>query len=122
MEGKTIFLIDDDLSVRRGLSRILRSGGYDVRVFSSAEEFLGIFDNTLQGCIILDARMPGLSGTSLQHEFEDRGINLPVIFITADQDPRTRMRAKELGARAFLYKPIDRKELFETVSRVMSPA
>ena len=122
MEGKTVFLIDDDLSVRRGLSRLLRSGGYEVRVFSSAEEFLEIFDNTLLGCIILDERMPGQSGTSLQQEFETRGIKLPVIFITADQSPRIRMKARELGARAFLYKPIDRKTLFETISRVMSPA
>jgi FixJ family two-component response regulator len=115
-----VYIIDDDLSVRNGLSRLLRTAGYDVHTYSSADEFLAAPDIEPIGCIILDARMPGLSGPELQAELSDRGRELPLIFVTADDDPEIRKKAMALHAAGFFRKPVDGAALLDAVKWTIS--
>jgi FixJ family two-component response regulator len=111
-----VFVVDDDASARRGLTRLLRAAGYDVRDFASANGFLDALDPGTSGCLILDARMPGLSSEELCAELEARGSHLSVIFITADDDPATRLTARKMGAGAFFRKPVDGTALLDAVA------
>jgi FixJ family two-component response regulator len=113
---KCVFVVDDDPSVRSGLARLLRAAGYDVRAFSSANEFLDSLDPEVSGCLILDARMPGLSGEDLQAELEARNVYLPVIVVTADDDPKTRRRAERMKAVGFFRKPVDGTALLDAIA------
>src|SRR5258708_5133236 len=81
-----VFVVDDDPSVRRSTERLLRSAGLKVQTFSSAREFLVSHRSEGPACLVLDVRMPGLSGMDLQHELAQSGIRLPIIFITAHGD------------------------------------
>ena len=110
-----IYLIDDDESVRRALQRLLRSAGLDVQAFSSAEEFLRSGDLSQGACIILDIRMPGLTGFELQEKLTSKGIRIPVIIISAFDDAETRERARKLGATAFFRKPVDGQALLDAI-------
>ena len=97
-----VYLIDDDESVRRALQRLLRSAGLDVTAFSSAEEFLQSGNLTEKGaCIIVDIRMPGLTGFDLQEKLASKGIPIPVIAVSAFDDAATRERVRRLGAKGF---------------------
>ncbi len=111
----TVFVIDDDASIRKGLSRLLRSAGYTIETFPSAEEFLRRehFDGT--GCIILDIQMPGLSGMDLQEELNKADYHMPIIFITGHGDIPMSVQAMKKGAIDFLTKPFDDKELLRAV-------
>jgi FixJ family two-component response regulator len=111
----TVFLIDDDPSVRKGLSRLLRIAGYEVESFASAQEFLDRprFDGC--GCLVLDIRMPGLSGLSLQEELAKADYSMPIIFITGHGDIPTSVQAMQKGAVDFLAKPFDKKDLLKAV-------
>ena len=111
-----VYLIDDDESVRRALQRLLRSAGSNVKAFSSAEEFLqsGILAEK-GACIILDIRMPGLTGFDLQEKLASMGIRIPVIVISAFDDTETRERARKLGATAFFRKPVDGEALIDAI-------
>ena len=115
----TIFVIDDDPSVRKSLSRLLRSMGYAVEAFSSAEEFLvrEHFDGI--GCIILDVQMPGLSGMDLQVELGKAEYSMPIVFITGRGDIPMSVEAMKRGAVHFLTKPFDDKELIEAVKEAI---
>jgi FixJ family two-component response regulator len=116
-----VFVVDDDPSARRGLTRLLRAAGYDVLDFASANEFLDALDPGASGCLILDARMPGLSSEELWAELEARGTHLPIIFVTADDDPATRLRARKMGAVAFFRKPVDGTALLDAVAWTLRP-
>ena len=111
----TVFAIDDDASVRKSLSRLLRSAGYTSEAFSSAEEFLRRehFDGV--GCILLDVRMPGLSGMDLQEELNKADYHMPIVFITGHGDIPMTVEAMKKGAIDFLTKPFDDKELLHAV-------
>jgi len=111
----TIFVIDDDASIRKGLSRLLRSAGYTIETFPSAEEFLRRehFDGV--GCIVLDVQMPGLSGMDLQEELSKADYHMPIIFITGHGDIPMGVQAMKKGAVDFLTKPFDDKELLRAV-------
>jgi len=111
----TVFAIDDDASVRKSLSRLLRSAGYTSEAFSSAEEFLRRehFDGV--GCILLDVRMPGLSGMDLQEELNKADYHMPIVFITGHGDIPMTVEAMKKGAVDFLTKPFDDKELLHAV-------
>jgi len=115
----TIFVIDDDLSVRKSLSRLLRSMGYAVEVFSSAEEFLGRehFDGI--GCIILDVQMPGLSGMDLQVELGKAEYSTPIVFLTGRGDIPMSVEAMKKGAVHFLTKPLDDTDLLRGVKEAI---
>ena len=111
----TIFVIDDDPSVRSSLERLLRSVGLDVRTFASAQEFLHGGPPEAPGCLVLDVRMPGLSGLDLQEELADRGIPLPIIFMTGYGTIPMSVRAMKAGAVDFLEKPFDDQNLLDTI-------
>lgn len=115
-----IYLIDDDESVRKALQRLLRSAGLDVKAFSSAEEFLQS-ENVCEekACIILDIRMPGLTGFDLQEKLASKGIRIPVITVSAFDDAATRERARRLGATAFFRKPVDGEALIDAIRWAM---
>ena len=111
-----VYLIDDDESVRKALQRLLRSAGLDGKAFSSAEEFLQSGDLDEKGaCIILDIRMPGLTGFDLQEKLASKGIRVPVIAVSAFDDAATRERARKLGATAFFRKPVDGQALIDAI-------
>ncbi len=114
MQSKA-YVIDDDESVRKAFQRLLRSANIDVETFSSVEEF---FSGELQGdnaCVIVDIRMPGSTGFDLQRELTSRGIQMPVIVISASDDAQTRELARRLGAAAFFRKPIDDQALLDAI-------
>jgi len=114
--GFSISVIDDDESVRRAVQRLLRSAGFSATVFASAEEFLSADSGAGCGCLILDVRMPGLSGLELQHRLRQAGSTVPIILITSHEDPQVRDRALAAGAVAFLQKPFDEKSLLNAVA------
>jgi FixJ family two-component response regulator len=101
----TVFVIDDDQSVRRSLALLLRSGGFNAETFESAQSFLEQYDAERPGCIILDVRMPGMNGLELQRELLDGKSNLPIIFITAHGDVPMAVDAVQAGALDFIQKP-----------------
>jgi len=112
---QSVFVVDDDLSARRGLARLLRAAGHDVRVFASAEEFLDNFNPETFGCLVLDVRMPGMSGQELQAQLAARGVALPIIVISADDDSEARSTAHKINAAAFFRKPVDGAALLDAI-------
>jgi FixJ family two-component response regulator len=111
----TVFVIDNDDSVRRALSRLLRSVDLQVEGFASGDEFLRHSLPDSPCCIVLDVRMPGLSGPELQDELTARGIAVPIVFITGHGDIPTSVRAMKRGAVDFLPKPFNDGDLLEAV-------
>src|SRR5437867_9036160 len=101
----TIFLVDDEPSVLRGLSRLLRSVGWPTATCQSPEDFMNRFDTAAPGCLVLDVSMPGLDGLELQRWLTDKGCSLPIIFLTGHGDIPTSVRAMKAGAVDFLAKP-----------------
>src|SRR5512139_3042719 len=110
-----VYLIDDDESVRRALQRLLRSAGFEVKAFSSAESFLQSGNFDAGGCIVLDIRMPGLTGFDVQERLASMDIRIPVITVSAFDDAETRERARILGAVAFFRKPVDGQALIDAI-------
>jgi FixJ family two-component response regulator len=115
----TVFVIDDDASMRRGLSYLLQSAGYTVEIYSSAEQFLTREHFEGVGCIVLDVQMPGLSGMDLQDELNKADYSMPIVFITGHGDIPTSVRAMKKGAVDFLTKPFDDKELLQAVEKAI---
>lgn len=113
--GSIICVVDDDLNVRRALGRLLKSMGFKVEIFESGPDFLarGQADNC--GCLLLDIRMPGMSGFDLWEQLACSGCDIPVIFMTAYGDPRTRERAMAGEAVAHLQKPLDDRSLLDAI-------
>src|SRR6266850_16054 len=110
-----VFVVDDDLSVRRSTERLIRAAGLKVQTFPSAREFLKNPRPQGPACLVLDVRMPGLSGMDLQRELAQSGINIPIIFITAHGDIPTTVRAMKAGAVEFLTKPFRGRSLVDAV-------
>jgi len=110
-----VFVVDDDPSMRRALDSLLRSVGLEARLFSSADEFMHATRPDAPGCIVLDIRLPGMSGLAFQQELAQAGVALPVIFITGHGDVPMSVRAMKAGAVEFLTKPFDDQMLLEAV-------
>jgi FixJ family two-component response regulator len=110
-----VFVVDDDLSVRRSTERLIRSIGLEVQTFTSAREFLKNPRPERPACLVLDVRMPGLSGMDLQRELTQSGIHIPIIFITAHGDIPMSVRAMKAGATEFLTKPFRSRNLLEAI-------
>jgi len=110
-----VYVVDDDPSSRSALGRLLKSAGFQVKLFASAQEFLDFDPVESEAVMILDMRMPGINGLELQKRLMDKGETLPIIFLTAFEDPRVRRAALQCGAVAFLQKPVDEKVLFEAI-------
>ncbi|MCU0726927.1 MAG: response regulator [Planctomycetes bacterium] len=112
---ETVFLVDDDSGVLKGISRLLRSAGLSVAAFSSPREFLSALSGPAPGCLVLDVAMPEISGLELQRELAARGCELPVVFLTGRGDVPMCARAMKDGAVDFLTKPVDRDDLLRAV-------
>jgi FixJ family two-component response regulator len=115
--GFTVFLVDDDAAVLRGVSRLLTAAGYDVHAYASPAAFLTDQDQAVPGCAVLDLAMPGLDGLALQQALADRGIERPIIFLTGKGDIPTSVRAMQAGAVDFLTKPVERDALLAAIGR-----
>ncbi len=112
----TVFVVDDDPAVREGVGALIRSTGLTVEAFASAQEFLDRPPREGPCCLVLDVRMPGLSGLDLQSRMADLGREIPIVFITAAADVPTSVRAMKAGALEFLLKPFQDEELLDAVS------
>ena len=110
-----VFVVDDDPSVRRSIERLIQSTGFKVETFQSAAEFLQRPRPESPACLVLDVRLPGLSGLDLQRELTNAGIQLPIIFITAHGDIPMTVRAMKGGAVEFLTKPFRTEHLLYAV-------
>jgi FixJ family two-component response regulator len=109
------FVIDDDASIRRSLDTLLRSVGLDVHLFSSAQEFMQAKRPDVPACLVLDVRLPGMSGLAFQQELVRAGVALPVIFLTGHADVPMTVRAMKAGAAEFLTKPVDEQVLLDAI-------
>lgn len=111
----TVFVVDDELSVRQSLSRLLRAAGLNVVTFASAQAFLKGYDPSIPGCLVLDLAMPGLNGLELQEALAARGGVLPTIFLSGHGDLPSGVKAMKHGAVDFLSKPVDATDLIQAV-------
>lgn len=115
-----VFLVDDDASVRRGLTRLLESAGYAVEAFASAPEFLAREPYSGPCCLVLDVRMPGLTGLDLQETLAAAGRRMAIVFVTGHVDVPMSVRAMKEGAVDLLTKPVDAKDLMEAIQRAVA--
>lgn len=114
-DTSTVFLIDDDRSVRRSIHELLKSVGLRSQSFESAQEFLARRATDGPGCLVLDVRLPGLSGLDLQRQLADAGVQIPIIFITGHGDVPMSVKAMKSGAVEFLTKPFHDQDLLDAV-------
>jgi FixJ family two-component response regulator len=110
-----VFIVDDDPSFRDSLQFLLESVGLEVRIFASARDFLDGADREAPGCLLLDVRMPGMSGLDLQSKLADVDISLPIIFITGHATVPMSVRAMKSGAVDFLQKPFAERDLLNAI-------
>ena len=116
----TVFLVDDEPSVRRALTRLLRADGLDVLSFPSAQDFLDApWPAEGSACLVADLRMPGLSGLDLQEELRKRGLDLPIVFISGRADVASSIRAMKGGAVDFIEKPFTHGDLLAAIRRAL---
>jgi len=116
----TIFVVDDDEGVRNSLRFLLKSVGLMTRALSSASEFLDSYRPSQPGCLVLDVRMPGMSGLELQEQLNLRGATIPVIFITGHGDVPMAVEAMQHGAFDFLQKPFRDQDLIDRIQRALA--
>ena len=115
-----ISIVDDDDFLRNSLNNLLRSVGMRTHGFSSAEEFLNSNELDDADCLLLDVRMPGMSGLDLQRQLRDTNSRIPIVFITSHADDDARARALADGAVAFLYKPCRKEALLEAIDSALN--
>jgi len=111
-----IYLVDDDPSALKGLNRLLLAGGYEVNAYASSDELLKSPITDKNACLVLDTRMSGMSGFDLLAELIAKGVNLPVIFVTADDNEETRKKARSFKAMGFFRKPVDGTALLDAIA------
>ena len=117
---RTVYVVDDDASVRKSFGRLLRTAGYQVETFASADEFLSHPLSIEPGCLLLDLKMPGRNGLELQEALVAARKAIPIIFVTGHGDVSTSVRAMKGGAVDFLTKPYSAEDLLEAVERAMA--
>jgi FixJ family two-component response regulator len=115
----TVYLVDDDPAVLKGLSRLLRATQLNAVTFGSPQEFLDQHDSSVTGCIVLDVDMPGLNGLALQQALTAKGSSLPIIFLTGHGDIPMSVRAIKHGAVDFLTKPVSDDDLLKAIREAM---
>ncbi len=111
----TVFVVDDDASVREAIASLVRSVQLDVRTFDSAHDFLAAERPDVPACVVLDVRLPGSSGLDLQRDLRARGVTLPIIFLTGYGDVPMTVRAMRAGAIEFLIKPFRDQDLLDAI-------
>ena len=114
-----VFVVDDDVSMREALKNLLRSVGLEVETYSAAGEFLSSRRPDAPGCLVLDVRLPGLSGLELQRQLTEANIEIPIIFITGHGDIEMSVRAMKSGAVEFLTKPFRDQDLLDAVQKAI---
>ena len=119
--GPMISIVDDDLSVRRALRRLVQSAGYLVETFASAPEFLRSTPSARTACLVLDIYLEGMTGFELQEQLVADDVAIPIIFMTAHDDAATRDRIRRSGAAGYLGKPFDGQALLDAIRRVAGP-
>ena len=117
-----VFVIDDDAIVLKALERLLRSNGFTVETFTSPTAFLERPPYDGLACMLLDLRMPGLSGLDLQETMSRKGVSIPIVFLSAAADVRSTTQAMREGAVDFLIKPVDEPQLFDAIRRACARA
>jgi len=117
---ETVFIVEDDLSLREGLCDLLDSAGLKTACFSKAEDFVESWAPEMAGCLLLDVRLPGMSGMEMQTRMVELGIALPIIFMTAHGDIPMVRKALKAGAVEFLTKPFNSQELLESVQQAFA--
>jgi FixJ family two-component response regulator len=118
-ERPTVFVVDDDASMRDALKNLFRSVGLDVETFGVAQEFLSRERSKGPGCLVLDVRLPGLSGLDLQRQLTEANIQIPIVFITGHGDIQMSVRAMKAGAVEFLTKPFRDQDLLDAVQQAV---
>jgi FixJ family two-component response regulator len=116
----TVFIVDDDADVRESLQELLESVGLHSQSFGAAQEFLAVGRTDGPSCLILDVRLPGISGLDLQHELKRGRISIPIIFLTAHADVPMSVKAMKSGAVEFLTKPFRHQDLLDAVQRSLT--
>jgi FixJ family two-component response regulator len=116
-----IAVVDDVPAVRTGLTRLLRSAGYEASAYPSADEFLGSLGASPPACVILDLRMPGKNGFEVLSRLAALDSDIPVIVLTSYPSPEVRRRALEAGVSVFLEKPVDRAVLLSAIEQALTP-
>jgi len=119
MNSDMVFVIDDDESIREALKSLIRSVGLSVETFGSARDFLESARPDVPSCLILDVRMPGLSGLDLQRDLTETNIHIPIIFITGHGDIPMSVRAMKAGAVEFLTKPFRDQDLLDAIQQAL---
>jgi len=118
-KSATVFLVDDDPSVLRALSRLLQAAGHQVGTFRSSEAFLAAHDPAAPGCVVLDLAMPGLNGLDLQKALAESGCQRPIVFVTGRGDVSSSVQAMKAGAVDFLTKPVSEEDLLAAIQRAV---
>ncbi|HME73957.1 MAG TPA: response regulator transcription factor [Myxococcota bacterium] len=114
-----VFVVDDDASMREALGSLLRSAGFRAETFASAQEFLTRPRTDTPGCLVLDVRLPGLSGLDLQERMAELDLEIPIVFVTGHGDVPTSVRAMKAGAVEFLTKPFEEKDLLDAIRQAI---
>jgi FixJ family two-component response regulator len=120
MTSQTVHVVDDDELALKGTARLLIAAGYEARTYASAREFLSAVEVDTAGCIVLDVRLPDQSGLELQVALAERGVALPIVFMTGHGEIPDSVRAIQRGAVDFLTKPVDGGVLLDAVSRALA--
>lgn len=115
----TVFVIDDDISVRDAIKGVVRSVGLRAETFASTKDFLGKWTPDDSGCLVLDVRLPGMSGLDFQHEFAQADIGIPIIFLSGYGDIPMTVRAMKAGAVEFLTKPFRDQDLLDAIHKAL---
>jgi FixJ family two-component response regulator len=115
---RVVYIVDDDASVRRSLSRLMRAHGFDARCFASPQQLLDEVTCGHYGCILLDMTVSEMTGTQLRARLKEMKIDMPIIATSARHDPAAREGAYRIGARFFLSKPVDDHALLDTIAWV----
>jgi FixJ family two-component response regulator len=121
-EGPIVYIVDDDADVRESLEELLASVGLHSQSFGTAQEFLSVRPSSGLSCLILDVRLPGISGLDLQRELNRVRISIPIIFLTAHADVPMSVKAMKSGAIEFLTKPVRQQDLLDAVQRSLTRA
>lgn len=119
MPDQNVYVVDDDPAVRKAVVFLVESAGLNVVGFTSANDFLESCDSDVRGCLVLDVRMPGLSGLELQESLAERGIGIPIVFITGHGSVSMSVRALKKGAIDFIEKPFNDTHLLDSISRAL---
>jgi FixJ family two-component response regulator len=117
--GTLVYVVDDDVSAREGVARLICSAGLMAKTFASGEEFLAAARSKVPGCLILDVNLPGLNGLDLQQEIAESDAEIPIIFLTGYGDIPMTVHAVKAGAANFLTKPVDDEELLQAVRQAL---